>query len=624
MAWSPGRAATWSDGLGQPAEPSGPGLLDTSEVNSTPETRQLERFLAWNFWGNCAAALFVFGVWLVFRLAVALWMACLVAIAAAIVGTALRLAQTGAPEAATRRFALAAWLVALMVGLVVPVVFPVIALVAFLPLAIVIPYGSQRFQVVSFAVGGGIAGLLAVATFFESPFSLDAVPAPVLHAVNVIFIPVLAALFCLSVWSGYLRLRAANVALQQSESSLEGKVEERTRELLLSRGQLAAARDQAVAANSAKSRFLAAASHDLRQPIHALRLFAEALGSGTDPERMRELAGRIQASADSLTAMFDELLDLSRLESGAVEAHPTEFPLGPLLEQLASELAPDAAARGIELRVVPTSALVRSDPLLLRRILQNLLVNALRYTERGRVLSGCRRRGDMLRIEVWDTGPGIPEAKLDEIFREFTQLDQARRSEGLGLGLAIVDKLARLLDCRVEVNSYPGRGSVFRVTVPLCRRSSALLSAAGSPSATLGLAGRLVVVIDDDLNILEAMQVLLKGWGCEVLVARSLEDALDGLERLARDPDLILADYSLESARTGVDAIEAIRAARATQTPALIITGETDPQVLERVRASGFPHLIKPIPPARLRAALGSALRGSREPERAEPGPYSS
>ena len=430
-----------------------------------------------------------------------------------------------------------------------------------------------------------------------------------MHAVNVIFIPLLAGLFCLSVWNGYLRLRAANAALQQSESSLENKVEERTRQLLVSRGLLANARDEAVAANNAKSRFLAAASHDLRQPIHALRLFAEALGSGTTPERMRELAGRIRASADSLTAMFDELLDFSRLESGAVEARITEFPLGPLLEQLASELAPDANARAIDLRVVPTSVLVRSDPLLLRRILQNLLVNALRYTEKGRVLFGCRRRGDTLRIEIWDTGPGIPDAKRAEIFREFTQLDQARRSEGLGLGLAIVEKLARLLDCRVEVDSRVGKGSVFRVSVPLCQREPAPSAAAGGPSAGQGLAGRLIVVVDDDLNILEGMQLLLEGWGCDVLLSRSVEDALDGLERMSRDPDVILADYSLESSRTGLDAIDAIRNARSSWAPGLIITGETDPQVLARVRASGLPHLIKPIPPARLRAALGNALR---------------
>jgi signal transduction histidine kinase/CheY-like chemotaxis protein len=583
-------------------------------VSSNPGTRQLERFLAWNFWANCAATLFVFGIGLVYRLPIAFAFAGLVAVTSALVGGALRVARSGDAEGATRRFAMSAWLMALVVGVVAPIIFPVVVLVAFLPLAIVFPYGSRRLQVVSFAAGGGIAALLAVATFFPPLLDLRTIPATVLQAVNVIFSPLLATLFCLSVWSGYQRLRDANAALQLSESSLEGKVTKRTHELLASRAELAAARDEAVAANTAKSRFLAAASHDLRQPIHALRLFAEALGSGADPERMRELASRIRASADSLTAMFDELLDLSRLESGSVEPHPTEFPLGPLLEQLASELAPDANARGIALRVVPTSALVRSDPLLLRRILQNLLVNALRYTERGRVLAGCRRRGDTLRIEVWDTGPGIPESKRAEIFREFTQLDQTRRSEGLGLGLAIVDRLARLLECRVEVDSRPGRGSVFRVTVPLCKSGSAPAVAPGTASGGQALAGRLVVVVDDDLTILEGMRLLLESWGCDVLLSRSLDDAIEGLERLGRDPDVILADYSLEGARTGVDAIDAIRAARSTWAPGLIITGETDREVLARVQASGLPHLIKPIPPARLRAALGNALRGYSSP----------
>jgi signal transduction histidine kinase/CheY-like chemotaxis protein len=587
-------------------------------VDSLTATRQIERFLAWNFRAAVAAAGFVFGVWLLYPWPIALYMVGVVCANAAIVKSAERLARRGFHEAAARRFAMSAWLVALLVGVIIPAVFATVVLVAFLPLAIVIPYGSRRTKILSLAVAGGIAALLAAVTFLPPVVPLTDIPPSALHAVNVLFIPVLATLFCLSVWSGFQLLQdthrevqEANVALQESEASLERKVARRTAELEHSRHELADARDAAVAANAAKSRFLAAASHDLRQPIHALRLFAEALGDGDDPARMRGLAHQIRNSADSLTAMFDELLDLSRLESGSVAPRLADFPLGPLIEQLATELAQDAAARGITLDVVKTSAVVRSDPLLLRRILQNLLVNALRHTESGRVLVGCRRRGKVLRIEVWDTGPGIPEGKRAEIFGEFTQLDQKRRSEGLGLGLAIVDKLARLLDCPVELESVVGKGSVFRVSVPLCVRTEPVRADAVSAPVAGMLAGRMIVVIDDDLHILEAMRVLLEGWGCDLVLARSAQDALEGLAQRGREPDVIVADYSLEDGLTGVDAIEAVRKAHGARTPGVIITGETDRGVLEHVRAAGLAHLTKPIPPARLRAALTSAQRSS-------------
>ena len=319
---------------------------------TTPETRQLERFLAWNFWGSVLATAFVLGVWWFYPWWLAPPLAAAVATSAAITRGAQRYAKRGDAERAARRFSLGAWLLSLIVGIAIPLLFPVVVLVVFLPLALTIPYGSRRLQTTSFTVGGALAALLAVATLFPPLVPFEIVPPGVLHTVNVVFIPLVATLFCFSLWSAYLRvqssheaLRSANVALQQSETSLERKVAQRTAELELSRAQLEEARDVAVTANAAKSRFLAAASHDLRQPIHALRLFAEALGDESDAERMHSLAGRIRDSADSLTAMFDELLDLSRLESGAVEARLTDFPLGPLFEQLGAELAPEARAR---------------------------------------------------------------------------------------------------------------------------------------------------------------------------------------------------------------------------------------------------------------------------------------
>jgi signal transduction histidine kinase/CheY-like chemotaxis protein len=585
-------------------------------VAQPPRTNQLERFLRWNFFGNVGAALFVFALWLLYPWWLALALACLVGLNAALVKSAERLAGRGDERRAALRFAAGAWVIALAAGVLVPSVFPAIVLVSFLPVSVIIPYGSRRDQQIAFAIGGAVAAALAAATLLPPILPLQTVSEGALRVVNVVFIPVVAALFCLSVFYGYERVRSAyealrqsNLKLRESENSLENRVQERTTALELSQREVAQARDEAVAANAAKSRFLAAASHDLRQPIHALRLFAEALGDGEVPARVQGLANRIRDSADSLTTMFDELLDLSRLEAGAVEARPTEFPIGPLLEQLGAELAPDAEARGLELRVVRTGAIVRTDPLLLRRILQNLLVNALRYTEMGRVLIGCRRSGKQLCIEVWDTGPGIPESRRAEIFREFTQLDQARRSQGLGLGLAIVDKLARLLDCRIDMDSEVGRGTVFRVGVPLGAGAPSTRSSQPHQQTPGTLAGHFVAIVDEDMNVLEAMRVLLEGWGCELVLARSADEAVESLKLRGRAPEVILADYSLEMGRTGIEAIEQIRAATGARVPAVIITGETDPDVIARVRASGLPYLPKPIAPARLRAALTHMVR---------------
>ena len=583
-------------------------------------SRQIERFLVWNFRGALAAVAIVLGVWALYPLPITLGLASVVALNALIVRSAERIARRGEHERAAVRFTLSAWLVTSVVGLLVPVLFPLSMLVAFLPLGLIIPYGSRRVQLRAFAGCGAIAALIAGATFFPPLVSIDSMPDLVAHGMNVFFVPLLAALFCLSVWDGFELLQethrellTSHEALRESESSLEHKVAERTTQLERSRRELASARDDAVAANAAKSRFLAAASHDLRQPIHALRLFAEALGEGDDRARMRDLARRIRDSADSLTAMFDELLDLSRLESGGVEARLADFPVGPLVDQLVAELEPDATAKGIALARVATSAVVHSDPLLLRRILQNLLVNALRHSEQGRILIGGRRRGGELRIEVWDTGPGIPASMRSEIFREFTQLDQKRRSEGLGLGLAIVERLAKLLGCRIELDSWVGRGSVFRICVPLATRPRALAQPPADASAAVSMAGQMIVVVDDDLQILESMRVLLEGWGAELVLARSAEDALEGLAQRGRAPDVIIADYSLDRGATGVEAIEVVRRSYGPRIPALVITGETDPAILERVRAASLPHLTKPIPPARLRAALAYARRGDTE-----------
>lgn len=372
--------------------------------------------------------------------------------------------------------------------------------------------------------------------------------------------------------------------------------------------QLRAEKDQAEQANLAKSRFLAAASHDLRQPLHALGIFVDALHDRMKSGENAELGGRIVSLTQSLTDMFDSLLDMSRIDAGRVRADVTEFELGPLLERLCTELAPLAERKGLALRFVPTRLAVRSDPLLLGRILRNLLVNAIRYTDRGRVLAGARRRAGAVRVEVWDTGSGIPESRRREIFQEFVQLERGERRGGLGLGLSIVERLARLLDHGLELRSVPGRGSVFAVELP--RVQTAPAPAPAVPRRGADLAGRTVLVVDDDPAIRAGMRDLLERWRVRVLAADGVEAALAQLSP-GNGPDVVLADYRLGDERTGLEAIHAVRAAVGAEVPAAVISGETGPEVLEAIRASGFPRLAKPVPPARLRAVLASLLGAS-------------
>lgn len=582
-------------------------------VESEAELLSLERFLVWSFRATLVALATLLGIYLFIPLTVSLVIAAVAAVNCVGIHRSIGLVRAGDPARATLIFAIGTWCVAATIGVLVPISHPMTLMVAYLPLALVIPYGSPRLQRSALPISVLMAILIAGAAIAPPLVAIEGVPDVLSRAVNVFFVSMVTALFCVSISGNLDRLQNANrvlrrshAALRESERLLEQRVIERTEALERSSRALAAARDDAVSANETKSRLLAAASHDLRQPIHAMRLFAEALSAGAELPRNREIAQRIRASAETLTAMFDALLDLSRLEAGAVEARPIEFLLGPLVRQLVAELEPEAAGRGIELRFVWTNAIVRSDPMLLRRILQNLLVNAMRHTERGRVLVGCRRRGVALRVEVWDTGPGIPEPLRGEIFREFVQLEHGRSAEGLGLGLSIVERLAKLLGSRVSLDSRVGRGSVFGVEVPLADRVADPVSGFGHPDPRGSIGGLSVLVIDDDLQILESMRVLLDGWGCRALLARSSEEALELLPRAGGVLDSIVADYSLARGEIGLDAIGAVGRALGRAVPAIVITGEMDPEIAGRIRAAGHLRLTKPIRPAKLRAALAS------------------
>lgn len=358
---------------------------------------------------------------------------------------------------------------------------------------------------------------------------------------------------------------------------------------------MAAAKAEAERANLGKTRFLAAASHDLLQPLNAARLFASALVERKLAPGEAGLAAKLDTALQSVEQLLGALLDISKFDAGGVTIERRPFAIAPLMATLAAEVAGAAEAKGLRLVAIPSDAVVETDPMLLRRILQNFLANAVRYTETGGVLIGCRRRGDQLRIEVWDTGIGIAPDQQAAVFEEFRRLGGGT-AEGLGLGLAIVDRLARRLGHPVALRSVPGRGSCFAVTVPL-----GTLPAVEVPvprSATGDLAGLRLLCLDNDPAILAGLTALLGNWGCEVRTAETPEAALAG-ER----PDVILADLHLGEGRSGLDAIRQMRA-RWGSVPGILVTADRSDQAAAEAARLGCPLLHKPIQPARLRAAL--------------------
>lgn len=383
--------------------------------------------------------------------------------------------------------------------------------------------------------------------------------------------------------------------LRESYADLERKVEERTREL--------------AAANQAKSRFLAAASHDLRQPMHALGLFVAQLHNRAGDPQTQRIAAQAEVAVEALQGLFDAILDVSRLDAGAVTPQVTTFALRGLLERLAAGFAPAASNKGLRLRAIPTRLAVRADVVLLERILINLICNAVRYTERGGIAIGCRRRAGRVRIEVWDTGVGIVPAQQEAVFQEFYQVGNPERDQyrGLGLGLAIAARLAHLLDSRIELASRPGRGSVFAFELP--RVAAPATPAAETASTTVDdcLQGASILVVDDDTLVQEAMSVLLAHWGCEVTLAASGDEALPRLT--AQIPDAILCDYRLSDGETGIETIRRLRKVCGRQTPAALVSGDTAPERLREAKQSGLALLHKPVRPAKLRALLEHLLR---------------
>ncbi|MBL4802763.1 MAG: hybrid sensor histidine kinase/response regulator [Emcibacter sp.] len=402
--------------------------------------------------------------------------------------------------------------------------------------------------------------------------------------------------------------KQAAEALLRANERLEQRVSERTYELEI-------AKAEAEKANISKTRFLAAASHDLLQPLNAARLFTSALSEKNTDDKINPLIDHLDSSLNAVEGLLDGLLEISKLDAGVMEAHPVDFNIDTLLHELDLEFTAIAHDRNISFKMVPSHAIIHSDPKLLRRILQNFISNAIRYTHEGRVLLGCRRRSNnQLEIQVWDTGHGISENKIEEIFIEFKQLQKNMSSDpkeqGLGLGLAIVERICRLLDLPLTVNSIPEVGSVFSVTLPLGQQGltteNSILLQKNRPLNILDFSELKVLCIDNDPDILTGMELLLSNWGCRVHCYHSIEEVTQKSNGFT--PDIILADYHLDHEETGIEALNYLRTKINPAPPGIVISADHTEEVKKQAETNGYKFLRKPVKSAALRALINSQL----------------
>jgi len=414
-------------------------------------------------------------------------------------------------------------------------------------------------------------------------------------------------------------LQGNDFSLFETAILLEGRVNERTSELkhALEEQQrlnqaLEEAKQQADEANLSKTRFLAAASHDLLQPLNAARLFLSALADTEQSDEQRRLIGHVDTAFESVERLLGALLDISKLDAGVMKPAIKDVDLGELLASAATEFAPVAKSHGLQLRHVAIRCTARTDGHLLVRVIRNFLSNAIRYTKGGKVLLGCRRDGDHVRIEVHDTGAGMPRDKLEEIFEEFRRLVGAAEDyeRGFGLGLAIVKRIARMLDHPLTVRSVEGKGSCFAITVPVVRWAAPETARrrSGDEAAGSTLAGKVVVVIENEPAILEAMATVLERWGCTVVTGTSGRGAEQALAASGLGADAVVADYHLDEDATGLDTVATIRSDLGRSIPAIVVTADRTAEVRKRIDAAGCSVLNKPVRPGRLRSLLSHLL----------------
>ena len=394
----------------------------------------------------------------------------------------------------------------------------------------------------------------------------------------------------------------------ETAEALEKRVMARTAELTDLNHELAQAKVEAEEANIGKTRFIAAASHDILQPLNAARLFTSSLVERLRHKDEGDLARNVDHSLESMEEILNALLNMSRLDAGAMRPDISEFRIDEVLSQLYAENEAAARAKGLKIRLVHCNFTVRSDRRMLRRILQNLLSNAVKYTDEGTVLIGCRKQGQTLRIEVHDTGAGIPEAKQRAVFVEFERLAQGSGQPGLGLGLSIVDRMAQVLDHKLDLRSRENEGSTFAITVPLARIQAMKTKLMRPVAETIRPLGQWkLLVIDNEPAILDAMRLLLEGWGLQVVTASNAADAVDIITRQAQDISMILADYHLHQ-DDGIILVESLRQRAGRQIPAMLITADRSLSVQELAQQQDILYLRKPVKPAALCAALSHAI----------------
>ncbi|MCG9597896.1 hybrid sensor histidine kinase/response regulator [Vibrio sp. Isolate25] len=396
--------------------------------------------------------------------------------------------------------------------------------------------------------------------------------------------------------------RDAEQALKDANESLEERVHERTQELEQLNKQLVSATQRSEHESQSKSRFLAAVSHDLMQPLNAARLFASSLSEVAQEEETKRLSKHIESALEAAEDLIGDLLDISRLESGKLDINVHGFAINDVLSNLNAEFSALAKQQGIEFEMVPSQLIVQSDPKLLRRVVQNFLTNAFRYNPKGKVVLGVRRVGQQARIEVWDNGTGIDEDKQQEIFEEFTRGSQVRSDQGLGLGLAISKGIAHVLGHQIAMRSWPGKGSVFSIT--LNRSNEALVQPQAAPSAAVSDLSHLnVLCVDNEPEILVGMENLLARWGCDVRTATDLVTSLKCLDEEWL-PDVILSDYRLDNGRTGLEVLQQCRLRLGDSFKGVIISADRTNDMMEGIKSNGFSFIPKPVKPLKLRAVL--------------------
>lgn len=408
---------------------------------------------------------------------------------------------------------------------------------------------------------------------------------------------------------------ASAKALSRANETLEQRVATRTAELVRVNDELAKARAIAEEANLGKTRFLAAAGHDILQPLNAARLYSSSLVERLGESENSGLVSNIDSSLESVESILGAVLDISRLDTGAMKTEVSSFPLYDVLRRIETDFQPVAAESNVRLKVLPTSVVVRSDPNLLRRLIQNLVSNAIKYSHHGRVLVGVRHHGDKVLVQVVDTGIGIPSSSLKTVFNEFTRLDEgSRTAAGLGLGLSIVDRIARVLDHPVHLSSAAGKGSDFRVEIPVETNINRVLKTKASKNQARGtsnLVGLDVLCIDNELRILDGLDLLMTGWDCHVESVASVGALKDSLTQMDAPPHAIIADYHLDDG-DGIEAVDLVRRHWGHEIPAVLATADRSPDVRSRAEAQSISIFHKPLKPAALRAFLNQIAAARR------------